>query len=172
MENLVRRAGMAVGADSDSAEPGKRNGAESPVIGGIRTAGNGTATIPGNRPPNHRLPGRRHLRPRGGRAGNPADPGASDHSLCPVSYEWPTKNGTGAAHYLRYLVLFGPYGTMPRKKEKPIQAALLGGDFGTCKFNVEQVEKQGENYRVLLSCNQRVEAVAMVRRLTVKILSD
>lgn len=53
-----------------------------------------------------------------------------------------------------------------------VQAALLGGDFGTCKFNVEQVEKQGENYRVLLSCNQRVEAVAMVRRLTVKILSD
>ena len=53
-----------------------------------------------------------------------------------------------------------------------VQAALLGGDFGTCKFNVEQVEKQGEGYRILLSCNQRVEAVAMVRRLTVKILSD
>ena len=53
-----------------------------------------------------------------------------------------------------------------------VQAALLGGDFGTCKFTVEQVEKQGEGYRVLLSCNQRVEAVSMVRRLTVKILSD
>ena len=51
-------------------------------------------------------------------------------------------------------------------------AALLGGDFGTCKFTVERAEKQGEGYRVLLSCNQRVEAVAMVRRLTVKILSD
>ena len=53
-----------------------------------------------------------------------------------------------------------------------VRAALLGGDFGTCKFTVEQAEKQGEGYRVLLSCNQRVEAVAMVRRLTVKILSD
>ena len=53
-----------------------------------------------------------------------------------------------------------------------VRAALLGGDFGTCKFTVEQVGRQGEGYRVLLSCNRRVEAVAMVRRLTVKILSD
>ncbi len=53
-----------------------------------------------------------------------------------------------------------------------VQAELLGGNFGICKFTVNQVEKQGESCRVLLSCNQRVEAVAMVRRLTVKILTD
>lgn len=49
---------------------------------------------------------------------------------------------------------------------------LLGGSFGTCRFTVEQAEKQGTGYRVLCSCTQQVEAVAMVRQLSVKILSE
>lgn len=51
-------------------------------------------------------------------------------------------------------------------------AKLLGGDFGTCRFTVEQVEKRNAGYRVLCSCTQSVEAVAMVRQLSVKILSE
>lgn len=53
-----------------------------------------------------------------------------------------------------------------------VQAELLGGGFGTCQLTVEQVEKQSGGYLVLCSCNQRVEAVTMVRQLCVKILSD
>ena len=53
-----------------------------------------------------------------------------------------------------------------------VSAKLLGGGFGTCQFTVEQAEKQGTGYRVLCSCNQQVEAVAMVRQLSVKILSE
>ena len=49
---------------------------------------------------------------------------------------------------------------------------LLGGSFGTCRFTVEQAEKQGTGYRVLCSCTQQVESVAMVRQLSVKILSE
>ena len=55
---------------------------------------------------------------------------------------------------------------------KTVSAKLLGGDFGTCQLTVERAEKQGTGYRVLCSCNQRVEAVAMVRQLSVKILSE
>lgn len=32
------------------------------------------------------------------------------------------------------------------KEGETVRAALLGGDFGTCKFTVEQAEKQGEGY--------------------------
>lgn len=53
-----------------------------------------------------------------------------------------------------------------------VQAELLGGGFGACQLTVEQVEKRPDGYLVLCSCNQRVEAVAMVRQLCVKILSD
>ncbi len=53
-----------------------------------------------------------------------------------------------------------------------LSAKLLGGDFGICQLTVEKAEKQGTGYRVLCSCNQQVEAVAMVRQLTVKILSE
>ena len=53
-----------------------------------------------------------------------------------------------------------------------VSAKLLGGDFGTCQFTVEKTEKQGTGYRVLYSCNRQVEAVAMVRQLSVKILSE
>lgn len=53
-----------------------------------------------------------------------------------------------------------------------ISVKLLGGSFGTCRFTVEQVEKQDTGYRVLCACTQQVEAVAMVRQLSVKILSE
>ena len=64
-----------------------------------------------------------------------------------------------------------------RWEEKPeigetVSAKLLGGDFGTCQFTVEKTEKQGTGYRVLCSCSRQVEAVAMVRQLSVKILSE
>ena len=53
-----------------------------------------------------------------------------------------------------------------------VRAELLGGGFGTCQLTVERIEKQTGGYLVLCACNQRVEAVAMVRQLCVKILSD
>ena len=60
----------------------------------------------------------------------------------------------------------------PPEPGETVKAKLLGGDFGTCRLTVEQVEKQAEGYRVLCACKERVEAVAMVRQLTVKILSE
>ena len=52
------------------------------------------------------------------------------------------------------------------------RAALLGGGFGTCTLRVEQVESAKTGWRILFSCTQRLEAVASVRQLSVKILSD
>ncbi len=53
-----------------------------------------------------------------------------------------------------------------------ISVRLLGGGFGTCQFTVERVEKEETGYRVLCSCNRQVEAVAMVRQISVKILPE
>lgn len=52
------------------------------------------------------------------------------------------------------------------------RAALLGGGFGTCILRVEQVESAETGWQILFSCTQRLEAVASVRQLSVKILSD
>ena len=52
------------------------------------------------------------------------------------------------------------------------RAALLGGGFGTCTLRVEQVESAETGWQILFSCTQRLEAVASVRQLSVKILSD
>lgn len=52
------------------------------------------------------------------------------------------------------------------------RAALLGGGFGTCTLRVEQVESAETGWQILFSCTQRLEAVASVRQLSVKILSE
>lgn len=52
------------------------------------------------------------------------------------------------------------------------RAALLGGGFGTCTLRVEQTKCTGNGWKILFSCTQRLEAVASVRQLSVKILSE